>query len=65
MEKGSTVVTVTGAVPADQLGVTLAHEHLWCDISIHSGKRDNVVQDVELISEELEYFRKFGGTIRN
>jgi len=61
MKKGSTVVTVTGAVPADQLGVTLAHEHLWCDISIHSGNKDNVVQDVGLISEELEYFRKVGG----
>jgi phosphotriesterase-related protein len=61
MQKGSTVVTVTGAVPADQLGVTLAHEHVWCDISIHSGKKDNVVQDVELLSEELEFFRNFGG----
>ena len=61
MKKGSTVVTVTGEVQADQLGVTLAHEHLWCDISIHSGKKDNVVQDVELLSEELEYFCKVGG----
>lgn len=61
MKKGSTVVTVTGEVPADELGVTLAHEHLWCDISIHSGRKDNVVQDVELLSEELEYFRRVGG----
>jgi phosphotriesterase-related protein len=60
MKKGSTVVTVTGEVQADQLGVTLTHEHLWCDISIHSGKKDNVVQDVELLSGELEYFRKVG-----
>lgn len=61
MKQGAAVITVTGEVPADQLGVTLAHEHLWCDISVHSGKKDNIVQDVALLSEELEYFRKVGG----
>jgi len=28
-----TIITVTGAIPADELGVTAAHEHLFCDYS--------------------------------
>jgi phosphotriesterase-related protein len=55
------VVTVTGEIPADQLGVTSAHEHLYCDISVSSGKKDNIFTDVSLIVRELEYYREAGG----
>ncbi len=54
-------MTVTGAIPAESLGTTLAHEHLHCDISHFSGKKDNVLTDAALIAEELGYYRQAGG----
>ena len=57
----SGIVTVTGEIAGDQLGPTLAHEHLYCDLSISSGRADNVVMDVALIAEELADFRRAGG----
>ena len=58
---GPFITTVTGEIAAGQLGVTLAHEHLYCDISVLSGKPDNRVMDVSLVGEELAYFRQAGG----
>jgi len=55
------ITTVTGDIPAGNLGPTLAHEHLYCDISIHSGREDNRIMDVSLMAEEMTYFRKAGG----
>ena len=55
------IVTVTGEVPGDRLGVTNSHEHLYCDISVSSGKKDNILHDISLIVRELEYFREVGG----
>ncbi len=55
------VVTVTGEVPADRLGMVSAHEHLYCDISSHSGNKDNIIQNVDLIVEELDAFLQVGG----
>src|SRR2546425_9563840 len=55
------VMTVAGEITGDQLGPTLAHEHLYCDISIHSGKPDNRVMDVGLMADELSDFRNAGG----
>lgn len=55
------VITVTGDIAPDELGATLVHEHLYCDISIHSGKADNRVMDVPLVAEELAPFRQAGG----
>ncbi len=55
------IVTVTGEIPARQWGVTSAHEHLYCDISASSGKKDNILTDVSLIIRELEYYRETGG----
>ncbi len=51
------VVTVTGEIPASHWGVTSAHEHLYCDISASSGKKDNVLTDFPLMVRELEYYR--------
>jgi len=55
------IVTVTGEIPREHLGVTTAHEHLYCDISVHSGKEDNILHDTSLVVRELEYFRAVGG----
>ena len=57
----SLIATVTGEIAGDQLGRTLAHEHLYCDISISSGKADNKVTDVALVAAELLDFRRAGG----
>ncbi|MEO7653575.1 MAG: hypothetical protein ABIZ80_24210 [Bryobacteraceae bacterium] len=57
----STIRTVTGEVNPGQLGVTLTHEHLWCDISVQSGRPDNVLHDVPLMAEELQAFARRGG----
>ncbi len=59
--RANSIVTVTGEIPAGQLGPTLAHEHLWCDVSIHSGKKDNILADVSLMTQELGYYRNVGG----
>lgn len=53
------VMTVTG--PASRLGPALAHEHVWCDLSRSSGKRDNYLMDEELSVAELALFRQAGG----
>ena len=55
------VMTVTGEVPGDQLGPTAVHEHLYCDISVHSGRADNILTDVPLMVDELAHVRQAGG----
>ncbi|MEI8309210.1 MAG: hypothetical protein WCH98_00480 [Verrucomicrobiota bacterium] len=55
------VTTVTGEIPSAGLGVTLAHEHIICEVSLHSGNPDNLMQDIPLMVEELALFRQAGG----
>jgi len=55
------IMTVAGPIPADELGATLIHEHLYCDISPFSGKADNILTDEETMIGELAYFRAAGG----
>jgi phosphotriesterase-related protein len=55
------IVTVTGAIPATELGPTLAHEHLYSDFSVFSGKPDNCLTVPSEIVEELHWFRRAGG----
>lgn len=55
------IMTVTGPIMADTLGPTLAHEHLWCDISPHSGREDNILNDVPAVAAELRSFQQAGG----
>jgi phosphotriesterase-related protein len=55
------VMTATGRATGDQLGPTSVHEHLYCDISVHSGREDNNLTDVPLMVGELAYLRCAGG----
>ncbi len=57
----ASVVTVTGTIAADELGVTLAHEHLYCDISEFSGKDDNRLTATSQVIADLGWFRDAGG----
>jgi phosphotriesterase-related protein len=61
MGTAPTIITVTGEIAASELGQTLAHEHLWCDISVQSQKPDNVLQDVALMTNELRSFLEVDG----
>ena len=56
MELGQ-VITVRGLIPADELGVTLPHEHI---LIRHQGPLVDTV-DPLLASEELRSFARFGG----
>jgi predicted metal-dependent phosphotriesterase family hydrolase len=55
------VITVTGEVSKQNLGVTLFHEHILHQISISSGKPDNTCVDRDVIVDELLRFRAAGG----
>jgi len=52
---------VCGEITDDKLGATLAHERLYVNLCIHSGKPDNIVTDEALFTSELAVFREAGG----
>lgn len=61
------VRTVLGDIAPDQLGVTAAHEHLWCNQCLCS-KGDfpargemMFLQDIELVVDEASRFKTAGG----
>ncbi len=51
------VMTVTGLIPADQMGITLPHEHL---LIVHHGP-DVDLTDESLATSELRWFPLAGG----
>ena len=55
------IMTVTGRIEPAQLGPTLPHEHLYFDLSAHSGKADNDLTDVQVMAKEFRFFRTAGG----
>jgi phosphotriesterase-related protein len=55
-----TVVTVRGAIPAGQLGVTLTHEHIFIDL-LREYRGDGLLNDAPLAVRELTRFRDAGG----
>lgn len=59
----TTVHTVLGEVPADELGVTYVHEHLLTLPGEHltKGSDDITLQDIDRSAAELELFAQAGG----
>lgn len=55
------VMTVCGEIPLVQLGVTLPHEHIVCDIARLSGTPDNLLDDLEVCKQEVAYFKRARG----
>ncbi len=55
------IITVLGEIAADELGVTMPHEHVICDISLHSGNENNRLTDVNLAIQEVMAFKEAGG----
>lgn len=56
----SEVVTVLGPVTADQLGITLCHEHLLIDLWVEF-QRNGVLSDIDLAVAELAPLIEAGG----
>ena len=56
-----TVMTVTGPVPADRLGPTLVHEHVFLDLTRDVAGRNSLLNDPELAYRELARYREAGG----
>ena len=56
-----TVMTVTGPVDADQLGVTAMHEHLLVNLRRVTGIPDALLEDAELAVLEIKAFAAAGG----
>lgn len=55
-----TIVTVRGPIPADQLGVTLTHEHIFINL-VQEYRGDGLLNDAPLAARELTRFREAGG----
>ena len=49
------IVTVTGEVPSADIGATLMHEHIMCDLYRISGNSDHLLDDVDLAITELRH----------
>ena len=58
------IQTVLGPIQPDALGMTLMHEHTFCDLWEWGGRLsyDAVVDDQELLAEELACYRDAGGS---
>jgi phosphotriesterase-related protein len=56
------VMTVTGPVAPDQLGIVMTHEHLLLDLyRVFQPHRDMKLYDVELAAAELAHYARAGG----
>ncbi|WIB62095.1 hypothetical protein DEJ13_18065 (plasmid) [Curtobacterium sp. MCLR17_007] len=55
------VMTVTGPIPADQLGVVLPHEHVFVDV-MREYRGNGILHDSPLAIEELRDFAALGGS---
>ena len=55
------VMTVTGPVDVDDLGLTLMHEHIFLDLMRDAWVFTNILNDPELADLELDLLRKAGG----
>ena len=56
----TSVMTVRGPVDADELGVTLPHEHVFLDLT-REYRGDGLLNDETLAEEELRRFVDAGG----
>ena len=57
------IQTVLGPIPAGNLGVTLMHEHTFCDLWEWGGRLEynSTVDDEALLVAELGYYRDASG----
>jgi phosphotriesterase-related protein len=60
MRRVTDVMTVTGPVPADELGVTLPHEHVFLDLT-REYRGNGLLNDHDLAASELQRYADAGG----
>jgi predicted metal-dependent phosphotriesterase family hydrolase len=57
----ATVMTVTGPISPDKLGITLMHEHLFCDLTKDTWDNNKFLTDPDLTLQELQRYKDVGG----
>jgi phosphotriesterase-related protein len=57
----ATVMTVKGSIPAEALGLTLMHEHLFLDLTKDTWTNNNFLSDPDLTLQELQHYKDAGG----
>ena len=57
----SQVMTVTGPLDSDLLGITLIHEHIYVDLRKDAWLSDRMLNDTDLACTELMQFKNAGG----
>lgn len=55
------VMTVSGPIPSQQMGITDAHNHLWIERLDVPADNAPVLDQMDLISQELRSYREAGG----
>jgi phosphotriesterase-related protein len=55
------IQTVLGKLEPQELGVCACHEHLYVDLSRVKKNEDTCLQDIELVTKDLESFAALGG----
>jgi predicted metal-dependent phosphotriesterase family hydrolase len=54
------IMTVRGPISSDEMGMTLPHEHVFCNI-LRENRETGLLNDEELMIEEISVFRQHGG----
>lgn len=54
--------TVRGDIAPEELGITMAHEHLVIDLYRMTGSYSSIIDEVDLVIEELQQFKDAGGS---
>ncbi len=57
----ATVMTVTGPIEGQDLGLTLMHEHLFLDLTKDTWNNNNFLSDPDLTLQELQRYKDAGG----
>jgi len=55
------IETVCGPIPAEELGITQTHEHIWLNAYEHHKNYGFVFDDEDLMVKELSEYTKLGG----
>jgi predicted metal-dependent phosphotriesterase family hydrolase len=55
------VMTVSGLIASDAMGITLPHEHVFCNI-LRENRETGLLNDEPLLVEEMAVFRAQGGS---
>ncbi len=55
------VMTVTGPISSDELGFTLAHEHIYLDLMRDRWHVNNLLNDIEMAEIEVQRYADTGG----